>query len=663
MCGISGFIDRTAAHDAERLSAIARSMAGTIAHRGPDDADSWVDPEAGIAFGHRRLSIIDLSQHGHQPMRSHSGRYVIAYNGELYNFAEIRRELAALGHAFAGHSDTEVLLAAIEQWGLVAAISRFSGMFAFAVWDREQRLLHLVRDRIGEKPLYYGWAGDVFLFGSELKALRAHPRWEGSIDTDALTLYLRFGYVPAPVSIYAGISKLRPGCVLTVNPAGSSRNEEPVEYWSLREAALRGTQNPFAGSEAEAADALEALLSSAVRNQMVADVPLGAFLSGGLDSSTVVALMQAQSSQPVRTFTIGFHETGWNEAVHAKAVARHLGTDHTELYVTPKETMDVVPLLPQMYDEPFADSSQIPTHLVSRLARQHVTVSLSGDGGDELFGGYNRYVAGSRIWRQLAWIPGPARNVAGGAIDMVGASRWDAFGRLAGRVAGSRKVAPRMGEKMLKIATVMRAGGPEAVYKFLISASAAPEEFVARGTEPRTLLDAPLTWPAVGGFAEQMMYLDTMTYLPDDILAKVDRASMACSLESRAPFLDHRVVEFAWTIPLHMKIRGSTGKWLLRQVLYRHVPREIIERPKMGFGIPVGGWLRGPLREWAESLLDERRLRDEGFLNVRAVRQAWAEHLTGRYDRQLVLWAVLMFQAWLEAASDAPAQRLRVATA
>ena len=663
MCGISGFIDPAAAHDAERLSVIAQSMAGTIAHRGPDDADSWVDPEAGIAFGHRRLSIIDLSQHGHQPMRSHSGRYVIAYNGELYNFADIRRELAALGHTFAGHSDTEVLLAAIEQWGLVAAISRFTGMFAFAVWDRAQRLLHLVRDRIGEKPLYYGWAGDVFLFGSELKALRAHPRWEGRIDTDALTLYLRFGYVPAPASIYAGISKLRPGCVLTVSPAGSSRDEEPVEYWSLREAALRGTQNPFAGNEAEATDALESLLSSAVRNQMVADVPLGAFLSGGLDSSTVVALMQAQSSDPVRTFTIGFHETGWNEAEHAKAVARHLGTDHTELYVTPKETMDVVPLLPQMYDEPFADSSQIPTHLVSRLARQHVTVSLSGDGGDELFGGYNRYVAGSRIWRQLAWIPRPARSVAGGAIDMVGASRWDAFGRLAGRVGGSRKVAPRMGEKMLKIATVMRAGGPEAVYKFLISASAAPEEFVAGGTEPRTMLDTPLGWPAVGGFAEQMMYLDTMTYLPDDILAKVDRASMACSLESRAPFLDHRVVEFAWTLPLHMKIRGTTGKWLLRQVLYRHVPQEIIERPKMGFGIPVGGWLRGPLREWAESLLDERRLRDEGFLNVRAVRQAWTEHLTGRYDRQLLLWAVLMFQAWLEATSDVPARSLRVATA
>lgn len=647
MCGISGFVDRSGRSDAEGLSATARAMARTIHHRGPDESDSWVDPDAGVCFGHTRLAIIDLSRHGHQPMRSRSGRYVVVYNGELYNFADLRDELAAHGHDFDGHSDTEVLLAAIEQWGLVPAVQRFTGMFAFAVWDREERLLHLVRDRIGEKPLYYGHIGGVFLFGSELKALRAHPAWSGRIDSSALTQFMRFGYVPAPAAIYAGVRKLRPGCVLTFDPARPEPDTEPVEYWSLREAAERGAMHPFAGTDTEAVDQLEELLMSAVGRQMVADVPLGAFLSGGVDSSTVVALMQAQSPRPVRTFTIGFHEKGFDEAVHARAVARHLGTEHTELYVTPRETMDVVPLLPRMYDEPFADSSQIPTYLVSRLARQHVTVSLSGDGGDELFGGYNRYFAGPRIWGKVRLLPRPVRTAAGAMMDSLGAERWDMLGAAAGRVLGERRVSPRWGEKMTKLARVMRSGSPHLIYKTLVSAWDDPAQMVPGGTEPRTLLDDPGLLTSLG-FAERMMYLDALTYLPDDILVKVDRASMACSLESRAPFLDHRVVEFAWRLPLRLKVRRNTSKWVLREVLDRHVPRRLIERPKAGFGVPVGEWLRGPLREWAESLLNERRLREEGMFDPRQVRRVWAEHQSGRLDRQFVLWSVLMFQAWLE---------------
>lgn len=622
-------------------------MAGTIAHRGPDDADTWVDIEAGVCFGHRRLSILDLSQQGHQPMRSRTGRYVIVYNGELYNFATLRHALADRGHDFDGHSDTEVLLAAVEQWGLAPAVQRFIGMFAFAVWDREERRLHLVRDRMGEKPLYYGRVGGVFLFGSELKALRAHPAWNGQIDTSALTLFMRFGYVPAPASIYVGVRKLRPGCMLSIDPARPELDIEPVEYWSLREAAERGAAQPFDGSDRDAVDALEALLTAAVGQQMVADVPLGAFLSGGVDSSTIVALMQAQSRRPVRTFTIGFHEKGFDEAIHAKAVARHLGTDHTELYVTPRETIEVVPMLPHMYDEPFADSSQIPTYLVSRLARQHVTVSLSGDGGDELFGGYNRYFAGPRIWDRVRRLPRPLRQAAGSVMDVVGAERWETLGAAAGHVFGERRVASRWGEKMTKLARVMRSDAPEVIYKTLVSAWDTPEQLVRGGVEPRTLLDERGQLSELS-FAERMMYVDALTYLPDDILVKVDRASMACSLESRAPFLDHRVVELAWRLPLRMKVRRNTSKWLLREVLDRHVPRALIERPKAGFGVPVGEWLRGPLRDWGESLLNERRLREEGLLDARLVRRVWKEHQSGRYDRQFALWALLMFQAWLD---------------
>jgi asparagine synthase (glutamine-hydrolysing) len=650
MCGFTGFLHAAPTASAESLAVIARSMADTLTHRGPDDSGTWVDAAAGVAFGHRRLSIIDLSRHGHQPMTSHSGRYVIAYNGELYNFQDVRRELEGRGHGFAGHSDTEVLLSAVDQWGLENALQRFVGMFAFSLWDRRERQLHLVRDRIGEKPLYYGWQNGVFLFGSELKALRSHPCWRAEIDREALTLYLRFGYVPAPHSIFAGIHKLPPGTVLTIADANTHSYPEPEPYWSLRESAAAASHDHFMGDERQAVAELEELLRTAVGQQMIADVPLGAFLSGGIDSSTIVALMQAQSSQPVRTFTIGFHETGYDEAGHARAVARHLGTDHTELYVTPREAMEVVPLLPRMYDEPFADSSQIPTFLVSQLARQHVTVSLSGDGGDELFGGYTRYSVGPRLWRHVGILPQPVRRAAGSMLDLVGARRWNAVAARADRLFGSGTAPARLGEKVSKLAAVLRSsdGGPGPLYKSLVSATRAPAELVVGGHEPATLIDGSGESPDVGGLAQTMMYLDALTYLPDDILAKVDRASMACSLESRAPFLDHRVVEFAWRLPLHMRVRAGASKWILRQVLYRHVPPRLVERPKSGFSIPIGGWLRGPLRDWAEALMSESRLRDEGFLHGAAVRRVWDEHQGGRYDWELVLWGVLMFQAWLE---------------
>jgi asparagine synthase (glutamine-hydrolysing) len=650
MCGFAGFIDTGRAASAESLSDCVGRMAGTLAYRGPDDSGTWVDPEAGVALGHRRLSIIDLSEHGHQPMVSHSGRYVVAYNGELYNYPAVRAELAALGHRFTGHSDTEVLLTAVDQWGLSTAVRRFVGMFAFALWDRQARELHLVRDRIGEKPLYYGWQNGTLLFGSELKALREHPDWEGEISREGLVLYLRFGYVPSPYSIHRGVHKLTPGSILSVAATSPAAGTDPVPYWSLREVAERGVRHPFPGNRQEAADQLEELLLSAVGQQMVADVPLGAFLSGGIDSSTIVALMQAQSSQPVRTFTIGFHVPGYNEAEHASAVARHLGTAHTELYVTPKEALEVVPLLPQMYDEPFSDSSQIPTHLVSQLARQQVTVSLSGDGGDELFGGYTRYFLGQRLWRALPRIPAPIRRGAAAGLSRVGVAGWNALGSVAGRLIGEQRVPPRFGEKVAKVAAVMASYSPETVYKTLVSASAAPETLVVGAAEPPIPIDLRDSWPEVGDLTQRMMYMDALTYLPDDILVKVDRASMACSLESRAPFLDHRVVEFAWSLPAEMKVAGGEGKHVLRQVLYRHVPREIMDRPKMGFGVPVAQWLRGPLRPWAEALMAEDRLRQEGFFEVSAVRQVWAEHQSGQHDRQFVVWAILMFQAWLESA-------------
>lgn len=626
MCGFVGFLSPQAVQWGE---SILNRMACAIASRGPDDDGYWLDFDAGVALGHRRLAIVDLSSAGHQPMPSDRGRYVIAFNGEIYNHLELRAELQSSGNApvWRGHSDTETLLAGFEAWGIEATIKKCVGMFAFAVWDKQTKTLTLARDRMGEKPLYWGWQNGVLLFGSELKALKAHPAFEGEINRNALALLLRHGYIPVPHSIYRGIQKLQPGHFISIPVAAGATSEltKPVAYWRMNDVIAAGQANPFSGSDAEATDMLEDQLCASISAQMLADVPLGAFLSGGIDSSTIVALMQKQSAQPVRTFTIGFDEEGYNEATHAKAVALHLGTDHTELYVRSQDAMAVIPRLPDIYCEPFADSSQIPTFLVSQMARKHVTVALSGDAGDELFGGYNPYQFAPRIWNLLARLPLPLRKLAASVL--------------------SRVPVP---EQLKKLLEVLNVPNREAFYRQLVSHWKAPEEIVLGAHEPATLLNTPGAWPQVDSFQHWMMAMDAQTYMTDDILIKVDRAAMVNSLETRVPMLDHRVVELAWRMPLNLKIRDGKGKWLLREVLYRHVPREMIERPKKGFSIPLAAWLRGPLRDWAEALLNEGRLGQEGYFNPTPVRKVWLEHVTGQRDNSTKLWSILMFQAWLE---------------
>ena len=621
-------------------------MADTVRHRGPDDSGVWADEGAGIALGHRRLSILDLSPAGHQPMASTGGRYVIAFNGEIYNHLELRRllEVSSSQRHWRGHSDTETLLTAFECWGVEETLRRVAGMFAIALWDRSLRVLTLARDRMGEKPLYYGWQGDAFLFGSELKALKAHPAFRGDIDRGALALLLRHNYVPAPWSIFKDIQKLPAGTFLQVSL--ERRDAHPVAYWSLAEMAERGASSPFSGSDAEALDALELHLGAAVRGQMVADVPLGALLSGGIDSTAIAALMQAHSAQAVRTFTVGFDERQYDAATHARAVAKHLGTDHTELRLSGEDALALVPQMAAMYDEPFADSSQLPTHLVMKLARRHVTVALSGDGGDELFGGYNRYFLAPKVWRSIGWMPLPVRRALGAGLT---AFSVESINRFAG--AWSRRVGVDLpGDKAHKLGRRLRdVHGMDDLYASLVSEWSQPEAMVVDGHMPANLLDERDRWPRLADPVSRMMALDGLTYLPDDILVKVDRAAMAVSLETRAPFLDRSVVEFAWSLPMRMKIRDGKGKWLLRQLLDRHVPRALMERPKMGFGIPLDAWLRGPLRDWAESLLAEDRLRREGYLSPAPVRAAWKAHLAGQASYGYRLWSVLMFQAWLEA--------------
>ena len=655
MCGIAGFLDLSATSEDELHTAIVR-MTATLSHRGPDDQGLWIDKNAGVALGHRRLSILDLSPEGHQPMFSEGGRYAIVFNGEIYNFQELRSQLNA---NFRGHSDTEVMLAAFERWGVEQAVLRFNGMFAFALWDRQQRSLFLGRDRLGEKPLYYGWLGKSFVFGSELKALRAHPAFNAAIDPNAVAAFFRHKYVPTPNSIYKGIVKLPPGTLLCLNAKDGKSDPAPVAYWSARTAAEQGTKHRFHGSEQEAIEQLNSLLADAVKIRMVADVALGAFLSGGIDSSTVVSLMQAQSSRPVKTFSIGFHEAGYNEAVYAAIIARHLGTDHTELYVSSDEAMSVIPQLPLLYDEPFADASQIPTYLVSKLARRDVTVSLSGDGGDEVFGGYTRYFWGQRIWNSIRRVPGFLRRPGASTLTALSPEIWN---RILRRVApflpqGFRQSHP--GDKLHKLGAILKANAPETMYLELISVWKDPLSLVPGAYELPTIVTKQEEWLTDPEIAHKMMFLDTVTYLPDDILVKLDRASMGVSLESRVPFLDHRVVEFAWQLPIGLKVRPGQGKWLLRQVLDKYVPRELVERPKIGFGVPIHAWLRGPLREWAESLIEPARLRREGYLNPEPIQRKWSEHLSGRNNCEDALWSVLMFQAWME--NELCTQRANVA--
>jgi asparagine synthase (glutamine-hydrolysing) len=691
MCGITGFWRNIqGGQDQNGLHFIATTMANTLTHRGPNDVGVWTDSSIGLAFGHRRLSVVDLSPAGHQPMVSRSGRYVLVFNGEIYNHLILRGDLEKLKHLneskagilhgqlksalgqnyedqfWHGHSDTETLLAGFEAWGVEQTLCKTIGMFAIAVWDKQDQSLSLARDRMGEKPLYYGWVNGTFIFGSEIKALKAYPGFHNPVCRQALTQYLRFMYVPAPRSIYQGIYKLEPGCILKIekDPPSFAPNQ-PLRpetennnshgnlnihrWWSLAEVAASGSQKLVKG-ESQALGELESLLREAVNLQTLSDVPLGAFLSGGVDSSTIVALMQQQSSRPVKTFTIGFSETDYDESSYARAVAKHLGTDHHELNINAQMAQAIIPSLPEMYDEPFADSSQIPTHLVSKLARENVTVALSGDAGDELFGGYNRYLIAPPLWKKLSLLPFAGRKILGRGLASVPESVLSTAGS---KLLNGRNGVVRLGEKVHNMAERLRC-----VQNFddlslsLLSNWSNPSELVIDElgesvNEPPSLLSDPLPWLKMDQ-SLAMMYRDSMTYLPDDILCKVDRAAMACSLETRVPFLDHRVVELAWQMPTHMKVRGNVGKWALREVLYKYVPKELVERPKAGFAIPIGQWLRGPLRDWAECLITENRLRSEGFLQPEPIRRVWAEHLGGMRDHTSKLWAILMFQAWLE---------------
>ena len=645
MCGLAGILDFERSTSREVLRGSVESMAQAIAHRGPDDGGTFIDEAQGVALGFRRLSIIDTSAAGHQPMFSATGRYVIAFNGEVYNFNVLRADLQEAGATplFRGHADTEVILAAVETWGIEAAVRRFIGMFAIALWDRERHILHLVRDRLGVKPLYYGFVGNKLLFGSEHKALAVHPDFSGEIDRDAVALFLRHSYVPAPETIYRGIFKMMPGTILDFH---SGREGDPgsTTYWSAGEMAEAGVAAPFRGTEGQAVDRAEALLRDSVRLRMIADVPLGVFLSGGIDSSLITALMQEQSPGRIKTYSIGMDDSSFDEAPFARAMAAHLGTAHTEFRATPSEARDVIPQLPSIYDEPFADSSQIPTYMVSRLARQHVTVALSGDGGDEVFGGYVRYLAGAESWKWISRIPETLKPAVARILGLGSGARLSGPVDRLGAILPRRHRQSRLHEKLGKLARIVPSRSPDDLYERLIRQW--PDGTVLGvSVLPPPLHSIPA---AIRDPVQRMMYRDLVSYLPDDILVKVDRASMAVALETREPLLDHRLVEFAWTLPREMKIRHGEGKWILREILRRRVPPRLLDRPKAGFAIPVGNWLRGPLRPWAEELMDPSRLHRDGLLDVGIVQERWKEHLSGRRDWQDSIWAVLMLQAWMD---------------
>lgn len=644
MCGIGGLIAQGGgSFSSEKLERMTKSLA----HRGPDDSGLWIDAEARIGLGHRRLSIIDLSPEGHQPMVSASGRYVVAYNGEIYNYQVLKAELDRTGRSptWRGHSDTEVLLAGVEAWGLVATLHKLVGMFAIALWDRQTSELSLARDRMGEKPLYYGNVEGHFAFASELKAFRAISTHALDIDRTSLSEFMRFGYVPAPRSIHVGIQKVPPGQFVTFSAASGSARE-PVTYWSVESAEIQSLGQRIAGfDDGQLVDLLHDRLREAVHFQMVADVPLGAFLSGGVDSSLVVALMQSHSERRVRTYTIGFREGAFDEAPYARAVAQHLGTEHTELVVTPDDALGLIEFLPKIYDEPFADSSQIPTTLISRLTRQHVSVALTGDGGDELFAGYPRYQLTAALWSWVSSRPLLLRRALAATLRSVPSQTWD--GLLGLLPAKSHPTIN--GRRMHLLAQLMVCSSLEEMYVRLMSRWQPEDDLVLGVSQPAV---SATQWDKTLKDVDAMRLWDAKNYLPDDLLVKVDRAAMSASLETRAPLLDHRVVELAMALPMHALVRRGVGKWALRRVLDRYVPRNLIDRPKAGFEVPLGDWLRGPLRPWAQSLLDPAKLRREGYINAEKIGQVWKEHLTGRSDRSLHLWNVLMFEAWLDAGNS-----------
>jgi asparagine synthase (glutamine-hydrolysing) len=650
MCGIAGLL-RPGGGDESQLSVTARHMTDALAYRGPDAAGYWTHAPAGVAFGHRRLSVLDLSQAGHQPMHSDCGRFTVSFNGEIYNHLDIRAELEAASAApnWRGHSDTETLLCAVRHWGVEAALRRFSGMFALALWDERERTLTLARDRFGEKPLFYGWSGRDLVFASELKALATHPAWSPSLDRNALTSFMRYAYVPAPSSIWTGIQKLPSASYVTFGAdVVAGRMPAPQPYWSLREVVEAAQANRIT-DEGEAVAELQRLLSIAIERQCLSDVPVGAFLSGGIDSSTIVALMQAQASQPVRTFTIGFREDAFDEAAEARKVAAHLGTRHTELYVDPETARNVIPKLATMYDEPFADSSQIPTHLVSALARQHVTVALSGDAGDEMFGGYNRHVWGDGLNARFGAMPAVLRHLLGMFLRAVSPEPAGTIARIAAPLLPARFNVRRAGDQLAKLARIVGSTSLDDMYQELCSIDNDPAQTIVQGAEAGSWSADEMDRIKVKlDPLDRMTLADSLSYLTDDILQKVDRAAMAVALETRVPFLDKDVVEFAARIPPGMKVRDGDGKWLVRQVLYRHVPRNLVDRPKTGFGIPIDDWLRGPLKSWASDLLSPARLQAQNLFNVDRVTTRMAEHMSGRRNHGHRLWNVLMAESWYD---------------
>ena len=648
MCGIAGILDPDASTSSDRLGALASTMASSLEHRGPDANGVWVDAEAGLALGHRRLAVIDLGPGGSQPMVSPGGRWVVSYNGEVYNHPELRQRLERAGTRFHGASDTEVLVAAVERWGVDRALDACEGMFAAALWDRKERELHLVRDRFGEKPLYYGWIGTLFAFGSELKALCRLPGFAAEVDREAVASFLRYNCIPAPNTIWRGVRKLLPGHLVKMAAATTpGALPEQRSYWSAADAVARARQHPLSVSDVELTDQLEDALSESVAARMLADVPVGAFLSGGVDSSTIVALMQRLTSGRVRTFTVGFADRSFDESAEAAAVAAYLGTDHTAVHVGDAEAVEVIAELPDIWDEPFSDVSQIPTHLVSRVARQEVTVSLSGDGGDELFAGYNRHALLDRIWGKVGAVPAGARRTAGFALGRIPPAMVDSAAR-ATRVLPVGWRVRNPSNKVVKLGRVLAASDPEDAYRALTTHWGNATSVVL-GYDHRDTRDER-NWSPVsgGGITEQMLWCDLIGYLPDDILVKLDRAAMAVSLETRVPFLDRRILDLAWSLPPDAKLRGGQTKWLLRQVLERYVPAALVERPKMGFGLPIGSWLRRELAPWAEHLLDERRLRAQGLLDPLPIRRAWNLHRSGRRDLGYELWDVLVLQLWID---------------